>query len=142
MKRSTVFAAVAAILVALFAVTGVLAQTPNLRQELRTAITHAGFAANGQAVNYVRTHLGHTLNCLQGPSGAQFNRAIGHVCQGQGNGILADLKSVPAGRAFELVARSAESLAIAGIRSSQIDEMKHAAGGVAALLDVIAAGLR
>lgn len=141
MKRNPM-AIAAALAIVTASVTGALAQTPNLQQELRTAITHAGFAANGQALNYVRTHLGHTLNCLQGPSGAQFNRAIGHVCQGQGNGILADLKSAPAGRAFELVARSAESLAIAGIRSSQIDEMKHAAGGVAALLDTIAAGMK
>lgn len=123
-------------------VPGAQAQTPNLQQELRTAITHAGFAANGQALNYVRTHLGHTLNCLQGPQGAQFNRSIGHVCQGQGSGILIDLRSAPKGRSYELLARSAESLAISGIRAAQIEEMKNAAAGVAALLDVIAAGLK
>ena len=40
-----------------------------------------------------KTHLQHTLNCLDGPRGEGFNAAPGNPCQGQGNGILNDLRA-------------------------------------------------
>jgi hypothetical protein len=60
--------------------------------ELATALTHAGFAAQYDAVAEVELHLHHVVNCLEGPAGKNFYQTAGNVCQGQGNGIFADLK--------------------------------------------------
>lgn len=114
----------------------------DVKAQLATAVTHAGFAGDGQSVGYVRTHLGHALNCLEGMKGKNFNTAWGHVCQGQGNGILVDLASAPGGVAVKLVANQADFLAVAGTRSADLAEMRIAAKGVVALLKVVAENLK
>lgn len=118
------------------------AQGPDLKAQLRTAITHAGFAAGGNAPGYVEQHLGHALNCLEGPRGKNFNQSWGNVCQGQGNGILTDLKAAPGGGDFTLVAEQADALAAAGTKSKNLNEAKMAAKGVGALLSVIADNMK
>src|SRR5713226_7189036 len=60
--------------------------------ELATARTHAGFAAQYNTIAEVELHLHHVVNCLEWTSGKNFNQQAGNVCQGQGNGIFADLK--------------------------------------------------
>ena len=123
----------------------VWAQPPaagDVKQQLRTAITHAGFAANGNAAGYVQQHLGHALNCLEGTKGANFNQAWGHVCQGQGNGIVVDLKSAAGGSDFVLLAQQARALALAGVKSKNLNEAKFAARGVTALLNVVIDNLK
>jgi hypothetical protein len=112
------------------------------KQQLRTAITHAGFAAGGSALGYVEQHLGHALNCLEGTKGKNFNQAWGHVCQGQGNGILSDLAAAQGGADFMLVADQADALAVAGVKSKNLNQAKNAARGVGALLGVIADNLK
>jgi hypothetical protein len=121
------------------------AQAPaagDVKLQLKTAITHAGFAANGNAAGYVRQHLGHALNCLEGAKGAHFNQAWGNVCQGQGSGIVVDLKSSAGGPDFVLLADQAQALALAGVRSNSLNEARHAARGVTALLTVIVDNLK
>ncbi|MGQ0569539.1 MAG: hypothetical protein ACT4P5_08430 [Armatimonadota bacterium] len=118
------------------------AQGPDLKAQLRTAITHAGFAAGGSAQGYIEQHLGHALNCLEGPRGKNFNQRWGNVCQGQGNGILTDLKAAPGGGDFTLVAEQADALAAAGTKSKNLNEAKIAAKGVGALLSVIADNMK
>jgi hypothetical protein len=113
-----------------------------VRTELKTAITHAGFAGGGDALSSVQQHLGHTLNCIEGTKGKNFNRSWGHVCQGQGNGILVDLKAAHGGAEFMLVAGQADSLALAGVKSKDIAEARNAAKGVGALLTVVADNLK
>lgn len=133
----------AAIAVMVWSQTALVAAPPaDASWQLITAITHAGFAADGQTLNYSRTHLGHALNCLEGTKGANFNAAWGHVCEGQGNGILVDLAAIPAGVPVTLTARHADTLAVAGVKSANLAELKVAARGVAALLQVVLNNLK
>ena len=61
--------------------------------ELKTAVTHAGFAAKYETMKEVALHLHHALNCLVGPQDKLFNAAAGNPCKGQGNGFLSDQKA-------------------------------------------------
>jgi hypothetical protein len=155
MKRATIVAAcLTAVLASLVTATpgapaglgaaALIAQAPgpDVKTQLKTAITHAGFAANGNAAGYVEQHLGHAVNCLEGSKGKNFNQAWGHVCQAQGSGILVDLKTAAGGSDFALVAEQADALAVAGVKSKNLNEAKNAARGVAALLSVIADNLK
>jgi len=118
------------------------AQAADVKTQVQTAVTHSGFAADGTSLSYVQQHLGHTVNCLEGTRGKNFNQSWGHVCQGQGNGILVDLKTASGGAALMLVAESADGLALNGVKSKDLAEAKVAAKGVAALLKVIAENLK
>ncbi len=117
-------------------------QAGDVKTELKTAITHAGFAGGGDALGSVQQHLGHTLNCIEGTKGRNFNQSWGHVCQGQGNGILVDLKAAQGGAGLMLVAGEADSFALAGVRSKDLAEARNAAKGVGALLTVVADNLK
>lgn len=117
-------------------------QAGDVKTELKTAINHAGFSAGGDALGSVQQHLGHTLNCIEGTKGRNFNKSWGHVCQGQGNGILVDLKAAQGGAALMLVAEQAGSLALAGVKSKDLAEARNAAKGVGALLTVVADNLK
>ncbi len=111
---------------------------PAWKVQARTAATHAGFAAGGDTMSYVELHLGHALNCIEGPRGRNFNRAWGHPCEGQGEGLLADLRKDRAGMSWLLVAEAADELAVKGIRSRDLAQRKNAARGVAELMRLIA----
>jgi hypothetical protein len=63
------------------------------REQLTTAKTHAGFAAAANTLPGVRQHTGHAVNCLVGSSDQRFDKQWGNVCEGQGNGALADLRA-------------------------------------------------
>lgn len=64
------------------------------KTQLTTAIFHSGeLAQRGTAVAASKTHLQHTINCLEGSKGQNFNTAAGDVCRGQGNGIIPDLQA-------------------------------------------------
>jgi hypothetical protein len=114
----------------------------NLKQQVTTATTHAGFAADGTSLGYVQQHLGHALNCLEGTKGKNFNQAWGNVCEGQGNGIMVDLRSAADGGNFRTVAEAADGLALGGLKSKDLNEAKVSAKGVAALLKVIGDNLK
>ncbi len=118
------------------------AQGADVKGQLKTAVTHAGFAGSGDSLNYVKQHLGHTLNCIEGTKGKNFNRSWGHVCQGQGNGILTDLRAAPGGATFTLVIEHADSLAAAGVLRKDLAEARTAAKAVGALLTIISDNLK
>lgn len=61
--------------------------------EMKTAITHAGFAEKYDAMKEVTMHLHHVINCLVGPGDPMFDSAAGNPCQGQGKGIMPDIKA-------------------------------------------------
>jgi hypothetical protein len=66
----------------------------DVKKELQTAIFHAGeLAQRGTAVAASKLHLQHVINCLEGPTGANFKAAAGYPCEGQGQGIIPDLKA-------------------------------------------------
>lgn len=118
------------------------AQGGNLKEQLKTAIQHSGFAADGTSMASVQQHLGHTLNCLEGTKGKNFNQSWGHVCEGQGNGILTDLRGAPDGANFRAVAGAADELALGGMKSKDLNEAKVSAKAVGALLKVIGDNLK
>jgi hypothetical protein len=67
--------------------------------QLQTALLHAGkLLEQGLGILAPQIHLQHVINCLEGPNGKSFKAAAGHVCTGQGNGILPDLKAAVAAK--------------------------------------------
>jgi hypothetical protein len=115
---------------------------PDVKTQIKTAITHAGFAASGSALGYVQQHLGHALNCIEGSKGKNFNASWGNVCEGQGSGVLVDLKAAPGGAALMPEAEKADNLAVAGIKTKNLDEAKNAAKGVSDTLNGILGKLK
>ena len=103
--------------------------------ELKTAMTHAGFAAKYEALKEVTMHLHHTLNCLVGPQDKRFDAAAGNPCQGQGNGYLPDLKAAKGETAAYYDAWWAAQIAGQAVSVKSLGEAKAAAHIVNMLLD-------
>jgi hypothetical protein len=109
------------------------------RVQARTAVQHAGFAAAADTITDVRRDLGRVLNCIEGPRGRNFNAQWGHPCQGQGNGILVDMRADRHhGQAWLLVAEAAGELAAAGVKTQYPVQMRNAARGVGELMKLVA----
>ena len=102
--------------------------------ELKTATTHAGFAAKYEALKEVTTHLHHTLNCLVGPQDKLFDAAAGNPCQGQGNGYLPDLKAAKGETPAYYDAWWAAQIAGQAVSATNLDEAKTGAHIVNQLL--------
>ncbi len=102
--------------------------------ELKTATTHAGFAAKYEAMNEVTQHLHHSLNCLVGPQDKRFDAAAGNPCQGQGNGYLADVKAAKGETAAYYDAWWAAEIAGQAVATKSLGEAKAAAHIVSQLL--------
>ncbi|TMI81612.1 MAG: hypothetical protein E6H04_06240 [Bacillati bacterium ANGP1] len=83
----------AVVAVLAFGTQGIRAAETGLAGELKTAITHAGFAAKYDTLQEVSLHLHHAINCIVGPDDSMFDKAAGNPCQGQGKGILPDIKA-------------------------------------------------
>lgn len=100
----------------------------SLKDQLQTTVFHSGeLAQRGTAIAATRTHLQHVINCLEGPTGANFVQAAGYPCQGQGNGALVDLRAaVTAGmkgaeRALKFT-NIAHTLALQAVRMNDVNE--------------------
>jgi len=76
-----------------FGVQAMFAAEMGLGAELKTAITHTGFAQKYDTLKEVTLHLHHVINCLVGPGDKMFDKAAGNPCQGQGKGIMPDIKA-------------------------------------------------
>lgn len=113
---------------------------PAWKVQARTAAQHANFAAGADSMSSAEQHLGHALNCIEGPRGPNFNRAWGNPCEGQGNGLLPDLRASRTGSSWILVAEAAGELAVKGVRSRDLAQRRNAARGVAQLLQLVAEG--
>ncbi len=108
------------------------------KTELNTALTHAGFAAQYDAVAEVELHLHHVVNCLEGASGKNFNQQAGNVCQGQGNGIFADLKDSGMAGAHALpYAEIADQVANWGIQQTMTKDLGRAKAAATAAKAII-----
>ncbi len=105
--------------------------------QLRTGIEHARNAAGSGAMAAAVGHLGHVLNCIEGARGKNFNASWGHVCQGQGDGILTDIKGAKNADTVMLVLDSADQLAASGVKARELGGVQNAARGVGALLQVV-----
>ena len=110
--------------------------------QLRTGIEHAKNAAGSGAMASAVSHLGHVLNCIEGTRGKNFNASWGHVCQGQGDGIVVDIKGAKNADNLMLVLQSADELASSGVKARELGAVQNAARGVGALLQVTLDGLR
>lgn len=97
------------------------------RRELDTAITHAGAASGYNAIPEIELHLHHVVNCIQGKSGKNYFKGSGDVCEGMGNGLLADLKDAGmAGAHAAPYAEIAEQVAIWGIAKTMAKDVGRA----------------
>jgi hypothetical protein len=110
----------------------------NLDAQLATATQHAGFAMDAAELDMAVRHLGHVLNCIAGDGGEGFDGAWGHPCDGQGDGILADVAAHEHGEHLAIVVRSAHALAMEGVQQESLAAVHAAAAGVRALLTVLA----
>lgn len=88
------------------------------------------------------SHLGHVLNCIEGTKGKNFNASWGHVCQGQGEGILTDIKGAKNANNLMLVLEAADNLATGGVKARDLSAVQNAARGVGALLQIVLDGTR
>jgi len=110
--------------------------------QLRTAIDHAKNSAGSGAMASAVSHLGHVLNCIEGTKGKNFNASWGHVCQGQGEGILTDIKGAKNANNLMLVLEAADNLATGGVKARDLSAVQNAARGVGALLQIVLDGTR
>ena len=108
-----------------------------VRQQLQTAAFHATNASNQGALSAAVLHLGHALNCIEGPRGTNFDASWGNVCEGQGQGIAVDLRALPQANQVRLLVEAADALALAGVKSGDLAATRNAARGVAALLELV-----
>ena len=79
--------------VLLFSAQGTFAQGTGMQTELKTAITHAGFAEKYDSMKEVSLHLHHVVNCLVGANDPMYDKASGNPCEGQGSGIMPEIKA-------------------------------------------------
>jgi hypothetical protein len=110
--------------------------------QLRTGVEHARNAAGSGAMTAAVSHLGHVLNCIEGSRGRNFNASWGHVCQGQGDGIVNDIKGARNAENLMLVLDAANALAVSGVRARELGAVQSAARGVGSLLQIVLDGLR
>jgi len=97
------------------------------RDQLTTAKTHAGFAAGSGSLSGVHQHTGHALNCLVGAGDKRFDRKWGNVCEGQGSGVVTDLKAAGARGADAL--KIAEESAKVGVETLSKNDLMTAQNG-------------
>lgn len=79
-------------------------------QEINTAAAHAGMAAGADTTKTLHFHIQHTLNCLEGKTGADFNAGPGNPCDDQGNGAIPDSKPAAQKPLKEAVAKARQAL--------------------------------
>lgn len=102
----------------------------DVKKELQTAFYHAGeLAQKGNAVAASKLHVQHVINCLEGPAGPNFKQEAGYPCQGQGNGIIPDLKEavaskMPGAEAALKEANLAETLAVQAATKNDVNEVQ------------------
>ncbi|MBI3998534.1 MAG: hypothetical protein HY355_05830 [Armatimonadetes bacterium] len=114
----------------------------DVKTQLRTAVVHANNAAGSESIRNVQSHLTHVVNCLEGPRGRNYAQAELNPCQGQGSGILVDLRSAPGGAAWMAVVEATDDLALKGAKMTDITAARNVARGVGALLSTVGESLR
>ena len=60
----------------------------DLASTLSTAQTHAGMASTQTDIAMAHKHLQHAVNCLEGPSGKDFDAAAGNPCGKETSGAI------------------------------------------------------
>ncbi len=114
-----------------------LAQTPSAQTEIKTAHTHAKYAAAAPTVAVSHVHLHHVINCLVGPKGTGFDASQADPCKGQGNGALPDAAG---NAALHAKLETALKQAQAGLQSNDLKTAHADADKVAATLAAAGGG--
>lgn len=102
-----------------------IALAGNSSQEVATAATHAGFAAQAGSIEQVHMHLHHTVNCLVGPKGQGFDSSEANPCQKLGDGAIPDTTDAAAKARLNKALAEAES----GLKTNDLAAAKKAAMG-------------
>jgi hypothetical protein len=106
-----------------FASTNTMAATPveQAKREIDTAIYHGDASLDASSVDKVKAHLKHVINCIEGPDGKAFDSSAMNPCDGQGSGIIPDLKAAgPEGsKALEHV-QEADKIAVSSSAASDL----------------------
>ncbi|MBU6442691.1 MAG: hypothetical protein KGR48_02175 [Alphaproteobacteria bacterium] len=101
--------------------------------EIVTAATHAGLASKSDTVKMVHTHLHHTLNCLSGPKGKDFDATEMNPCSHSGNGAIPDAADAKTRAALEAAAAEAAK----GLKDDDLKSAQSAAAKVAVMLKAV-----
>ena len=80
-------------------------------QEINTAAAHAGMAAGADNSKTLHMHIQHTINCLEGKTGADFNAGPGNPCDDMGNGAVPDSSPGAQKPLKEAIAKSKQAMA-------------------------------
>jgi hypothetical protein len=113
-------------------VAAALMSTPSLAADAKAEITiaaqHATLAAGASDVAGVHMHLHHTLNCLEGPKGADFSTKDLNPCQNAGDGAIPDSTNPTTVSALQsAVGQARRGLAAMDLKSAQSDASATAA---------------
>jgi hypothetical protein len=103
----------------------------DVKSEIMTAAQHAQLAAGAQTLDMVHAHLHHTINCLVGPKGTDFDAKELNPCQNNGDGAIPD--SADAAAKTKLM--SAVDKAKAGLHESDLAAAQKDATQTAAIID-------
>lgn len=101
--------------------------------EITIAAQHASLAAQANDMAGVRMHLHHTLNCLEGPSGADFSKKDMNPCEHAGNGAIPDSTNPTTTATLQ----SAVGQAVKGLGASDLKTAQGDASATAATLQAI-----
>ena len=93
--------------------------------ELDTAIYHAKASVDADSADTMKAHLHHTINCIEGPQGKNFDSSEVNPCKGKGNGIIPDLKAAGTSGANALQhVQEADSIAVSSLGVSDINTLR------------------
>ena len=101
--------------------------------EITTAAQHASLAAQASDIAGVKMHLHHTLNCLEGPKGADFSKTDMNPCANSGNGAIPDSTNPTTTASLQ----SAVGQAVSGLKTSDLKTAQGDASATAATLQAI-----
>ena len=80
-------------------------------QEINTAAAHAGMAAAADTPKTLHFHIQHTLNCLEGKAGPDFNAGPGNPCDDMGAGAIPDSNPAAQKSLKDAVVKAKQALA-------------------------------
>jgi hypothetical protein len=120
-----------------------LAQDPaaGVKAALRTAVFHTSeLAQRGNVIATAQLHVQHAMNCLEGASGTNFRQPVGNPCQGQGAGIVPDLRRLAAANVRGAndalaAAMEAHTLALGALSGATVQEVQFYAAQIAERLN-------
>jgi hypothetical protein len=96
--------------------------------EITVAAQHASLAAQATDLGGVKMHLHHTLNCLEGPKGADFSKSDLNPCANSGNGAIPDSTNPTTTATLQTaVSQAVQGLSAPNLKAAQADASATAA---------------